>query len=412
MSKYRLLVKQLYKEKVKAPSFIWAIVLYVVIIAAVMFWQDIKEAIFGNDAIEVVIVNETEMDVKPLFESNKDVKYTFSDESQESVEKEVVEGNYEAAVMIADQDQQLTTEIATFEPLSLNNQMSLSSQLQHAGQLYQVQQLNLSEEEANKILQSQTVITLKNLDEESRSNKSEDEKAAGVGASFLVGFLIYSFILSFLSMITTDVASEKGSRVLEVMLASVKPATHFLAKLTGTFLLAITQMLLLLVILIPMLMLLDGGAKWEVVLDIVNELSLSYVFYAAIFLIVSIIIYLIIGALLGSLVSKVEESSQAMMPAMMMGILGFYVLISGLYSPDTLIVKIFSYVPFTSGMVMPLRIGATDISNSEVMISLAVLIITTVLLFALCLSFYKRSVLMYSSGGLFAKIKSVLKMTT
>ena len=70
---------------------------------------------------------------------------------------------------------------------------------------------------------------------ESAVGKSEDEKAAGIGASFLVGFLIYSFVMTFLSMITTDVASEKGSRVLEVLLASVKPSTHFMAKLTGTF---------------------------------------------------------------------------------------------------------------------------------------------------------------------------------
>lgn len=213
-------------------------------------------------------------------------------------------------------------------------------------------------------------------------------------------------------MITTDVASEKGSRVLEVMLASVKPVTHLLAKLTGTFLLAITQMVLLVALLVPLLMFIDDGSKWKVVLDIVNELSISFVIYSVIFLIVSIAIYLIIGALLGSLVSKVEESSQAMMPAMMMGIIGFYVLISGMYSPDTLLVKIFSYIPFTSGMVMPLRIGATDITTTEINISLFVLLITTIVLFMLSLSFYKRSVLMYSSGGLFTKINDIFKMTT
>ena len=55
----------------------------------------------------------------------------------------------------------------------------------------------------------------------------------------------------------------------------------------------------------------------------------------------TIILYLILGALLGSLVSKVEESSQAMMPAMMLGIIGFYVLISGMASPDTMLIKVF-----------------------------------------------------------------------
>ena len=90
---------------------------------------------------------------------------------------------------------------------------------------------------------------------------------------------------------------------------------------------------------------------------------LAYIGYAVAFLLLTIILYLILGALLGSLVSKVEESSQAMMPAMMLGIIGFYVLISGMASPDTMLIKVFSYIPFTSGMVMPLRIGATDICS-------------------------------------------------
>lgn len=412
MSKYWLLVKQLFREKVKAPSFIWSIVIYVVIIGAVMFWGDIKEMLFKEDPLQVAIINETDLDIEPLFESTNDVIFTFPQESQEKLEEDVEAGNLDASIVINDQNEQLVTEIATFKPLPMNNQITLSSLLQHAGQLYQVHKLNLSAEQAEKILQSQTTITMKNLNKESQSNKSEDEKAAGVGASFLVGFLIYSFIISFLSMITTDVASEKGSRVLEVMLASVKPATHFLAKLTGTFLLAITQILLLLTILLPLLMLIDNGSKWDVVLNVVNELSIAYVLYSFTFLVISIFLYLILGALLGSLVSKVEESAQAMMPAMLMGIIGFYVLISGLYSPDTLLVKIFSFIPFTSGMVMPLRIGATDITTLEVLISLGVLVVSTILLFILSLSFYKRSVLMYSSGGLFTKVKSVFKLTT
>ena len=412
MSKYWLLVKQLFREKVKAPSFIWSIVIYVVIIVAVMFWGDIKEMLFKEDPLQVAIINETDLDIEPLFESTNDVIFTFPQESQAKLEEDVEAGNLDASIVINDQNEQLVTEIATFKPLPMNNQITLSSLLQHAGQLYQVHKINLSAEQAEKILQSQTTITMKNLNKESQSNKSEDEKAAGVGASFLVGFLIYSFIISFLSMITTDVASEKGSRVLEVMLASVKPATHFLAKLTGTFLLAITQILLLLTILLPLLMLIDNGSKWDVVLNVVNELSIAYVLYSFTFLVISIFLYLILGALLGSLVSKVEESAQAMMPAMLMGIIGFYVLISGLYSPDTLLVKIFSFIPFTSGMVMPLRIGATDITTLEVLISLGVLVVSTILLFILSLSFYKRSVLMYSSGGLFTKVKSVFKLTT
>jgi ABC-2 type transport system permease protein len=176
--------------------------------------------------------------------------------------------------------------------------------------------------------------------------------------------------------------------------------------------LALTQIATLLIVQSLLFMLIDNGSKWDAVLDIVNELSYGFIGYAVTFLLLTIILNLIIGALLGSLVSKVEESGQAMMPAMMLGILGFYVLLSGMYSPDTLLIKIFSYIPFTSGMVMPLRIGATDISSCEPMLSMLILVGTVLLLFLISLSFYKRSVLTYSSGGVIQKIKTVLKVTT
>lgn len=411
MSKFWLLVKQLYTQKIKAKSFIISIIIYVGVISVFMFWSDIKEAFFQDEPLQVALLNETESDIETLFQSSNDIEFTFPTEEIADVEKQVVDGDFDAAIFIKDQDQSLAAEIATFEPLTFNDQQSISAQLQYAGKLYEVQQLNLTAEQAEKILQSETVISMKSLDE-SATGKSEDEKAAGIGASMLVGFLIYSFVIGFLSMITTDVASEKGSRVLEVLLASVKPSTHFMAKLTGTFLLALTQISALLLVQGILFLVIDGGSKWDTVVEIVNELSYSFIGYAVLFLLLTMLLYLIIGALLGSLVSKVEESSQAMMPAMMLGVIGFYVLLSGLYSPDTLIIKIFSYIPFTAGMVMPLRIGATDISSFEPMLSMLILIGTVILMFLLSLSFYKRSVLTYSSGGIIQKIKTVLKVTT
>ncbi|WP_313892030.1 ABC transporter permease [Psychrobacillus sp.] len=412
MSKFWLLVKQLYTQKIKAKSFILSIVMYVVIISAAMFWSDIKEALFKDEPLQIALVNETDANIEELFKSSSDLEFTFPTNATAEIEKQVVDGDFAAAIFIKDQDKSLVAEIATFEPLTFNDQLSLSSQLQYAGKLYEVQQLNLTAEQAEKILQSETVISMKNLNEESVNGKSEGEKAAGIGASMLVGFLIYSFVMTFLSMITTDVASEKGSRVLEVLLASIKPSTHFMAKLTGTFLLALTQIGSLLLVQGLLFMVIDNGSKWDAVLEIMNELSFTFIGYAVAFLLLTIMLYLIIGALLGSLVSKVEESSQAMMPAMMLGILGFYVLLSGMYSPDTILIKVFSFIPFTSGMVMPLRIGATDISSFAPMLSLLLLIGTVVLMFFVSLSFYKRSVLTYSSGGIIQKIKTVLKMTT
>lgn len=213
-------------------------------------------------------------------------------------------------------------------------------------------------------------------------------------------------------MITTEIASEKGSRAMEMLLASVKPATHFKAKIAGVLLLAMTQMGIIAIAFLLYAKFAKNGVIWDTAATIIQELSISYVMYAIVFLLLTIVLYLIVGALFGSLVSKVEEAGQVLMPAMMVTLIGFYVMLSGIGNPDTLLIKIFSYIPFTSGMVMPMRIGATDIGGMVPLLSLGILIATIVVVYLFSLSFYKRSVLTYSTGGVIQKIKTVLKVTT
>ncbi|RND01407.1 ABC transporter permease [Lysinibacillus halotolerans] len=412
MSKLSILVKQLYKEKVRGKSFILMTLLYLAIITVVMYWSDIKALFVNDEALQIALVNETPVELEPIFASNDDITFSYPTESKENLYKQLEDEKLDAVVIVSDENESIKAEIATYTPLKLNDQSTISSLIQYAGSIYGIQQLNLTAEEAEKILNSEPIITTTNINEESGNAKSEDQKQSGLWVSYGVGIVIYFFVMSFLSIITTDVASEKGSRALEMLLVSVKPGTHFQSKILGTMLVALTQFGVIFGFLFVLLRFTDGGSKWEIVQSILSDISYSYVFYVLAFLLLTVVLYLIIGALFGSLVSKVEEASQVMMPAMMITLIGFYVMISGIGNPDTILIKIFSYIPLTSGMVMPMRIGATDISTIEPIISLVLLIVTCIAAYILSLSFYKRSVLTYSTGGIIEKIKTVLKVTT
>ncbi|WP_260982817.1 ABC transporter permease [Lysinibacillus fusiformis] len=413
LSKFNLLMKQLYKSKIKSKSFILMTCLYVLVMSVAVFWSEIKELFTGDDeAQQIAIINETSADLSGIFVSNGDMAFIQDEKDLPILEKKVKDGKLDAIVTINDQGGQLQAEIATFTPLKLNDQSTLSSLLQYAGQHYAVQQLSLSPEQAAQIMAAQTTISTKNLNEESTGGKSEEEKQSGLVVSYAVGILIYFFISTFLSMITTEIASEKGSRAMEMLLVSVKPTTHFKAKIAGVLLLALTQMGILAAVFLIYAKLVKGGIVWDAAASIVKELSVGYVIYAIVFLLLTVILYLIIGALFGSLVSKVEEAGQVLMPAMIITIIGFYVMLTGMGNPDTIIIKIFSYIPLTSGMIMPMRIGATDIGGIVPLLSLGILIATIIVVYLFSLSFYKRSVLTYSSGGVIQKIKTVLKVTT
>ena len=414
MNKLGILVSQLYKQKIRSKSFILMTLLYIAIISVVMFWTEISSLFKGEDeALQIALIKETDVNLEQIFVSNEEIEFSYhTKDVKTNMYEQVKDGTLDAVIVFSDENKNLKAEIATFTPLELNNQSEISSLIQYAGKIYAIQSMNLSAQEAEQILNTEPLITSISLNEAGTEGKSEDQKQSGIWVSYLVGIVIYFFISAFLSMITTDVASEKGSRALEMLLVSVKPSTHFQSKLFGVFLLALTQFAILFGVIFALLRFTDGGAKWDMVTSLIQDLSYSYVFYVIVFLFLTIFLFLIIGALFGSLVSKVEEAGQVMMPAIMITLVGFYVMISGMANPDTLLIKIFSYIPLTSGMVMPMRIAATDLNTIEPIISLILLIVTVVAFYTLSLSFYKRSVLTYSSGGVIQKIKSVLKFTT
>lgn len=412
MNKLFILIQQVFLQKIRSKSFILLTLLYIVVISCIVFWSEIRSLFASEDYVKVAVWNDTNLAIDEIFTSTNDIEFILSSENKEELFEKVIEGELAAVVSLSEEKNQLLADIATYVPLTFNEQSTISSFIQYAGKLYGIQQLNISVEEAQKILNSEAIVTTTNLNEEVAEGKSEDEKISGILASYFVGIIIYFFVITLLSMITTDVASEKGSRTLEMLLVSVKPSTHFQSKIFGITLVAIAQFIVIFGILFILLATVKNGTKLDMILSIIKDISYSYVIFVVVFLFLTIFLYLIIGALFGSLVSKVEEASQVMTPAIMITLIGFYVMLSGLFNPDTMLIKVFSYIPLTSGMVMTLRIGATDISLIEPLVSLMILVSTVILTYWISLSFYRRSVLTYSSGGVLKKIKEVFKFTS
>lgn len=412
LNKLALLVKQLYIQKITSKSFILLTALYLVVIVVALNWSSIKAAVFSNnDEIKIALVDETNTKLEKQFPSTENLIFKVENATEREINEQVKKKTYDAALYLKDENGQLAVQLATASSLDLEVQSAINVLAENAGKIYSVQKLDLTTAQAKEIIELQTVVKQIDL-EEAVSAKSAEEKSAGIFVAYIIGFLIYLFVTSYLSMITTDIASEKGSRVLEVLMASVKPSTHLFSKLIGVFLTGMTQIIILIGGGLLITKFTAKASVLEGISDIINQLSASYFIYVAIFFILSILLFLIIGALAGSLVSKVEEASQVMMPGVFISLIGFYVLISGISNPDSMLVKVFSYIPFTSGMVMTLRMGATDVTSFSIWLSLMLLVLTVIALFIVSLTFYKRSVLTYSSGGLIQKIKSVFKFTT
>lgn len=409
MDRTLLLIKQNYLQKVKAKSFILMTLLYMAVILVAVNWTSIKDVFSGDDQVKVALVDETKQ-LGATFPEKGDVEFEATSEDRKALEKKVKDGDYDGALILTSKDKQLNAQFITYDSPSLSTQQTVETHVDTASKLYGIQQLNLSAAEAETLLNAQTVIDEVSLKKDD-SGKSSASKMIGIGVSYVMGFLIYLFVITYASMITTDIASEKGSRVLEVLMASIRPNQHLMGKIVSVFLLGFTQIVILVVTALVGLKLAKADL-WSTAADMLKDLSGAYIWIVIGFFLLTMLLYLTLGALMGSLVSKVEEAGQATMPLMMLMMAGFFSLVYGMTNPDTILVKILSFVPFTSGMLMPLRYSSTDLSLSMAIISLAILFITLVVVFMATVALYRRSVLTYSTGSIWTKFKNVWKFTT
>lgn len=408
MSKFWAFFSQIYAEKAKSKSFLFSTVIYIVVALCAVFWSDIKEAFFDRMADNVAIVNETNLNEKELFLSDNSTKFVFL-KNEKDLKQDLKDEKYVAAIKLTDNNDKLHAKITSNESLDLDLQKKLEALVDNASTPYVIDKLSLTKEQTTILIDKTPVITSEIFESD---GKTSDEKSVGQITAYICGFIIFIFVTNYLAMIISNIASEKGSRSLEMIFVNTKPETHFKAKLLGVFAVAATQAIVMLASLLIVFSIAKDGQMLEKISDIVKEVSPLYFLFVLVFLIVSVFFFLILGALFGSLVSKPDEAQQVTGPVMIMSVLSFYVMLSGLFNPDTLLIKIFSFLPFSSGMVMPMRMGATDINNIEVFLSLSILILITIILYFVTISFYKRSVLTYSSGGVIEKIKAVFKYTT
>src|SRR5699024_2131409 len=189
---------------------------------------------------------------------------------------------------------------------------------------------------------------------------------------------------TYTSITAQEIASEKGTKIMEIIFSSTTAVKYFLGKVFGV----------LLVILLQILIYLFGG--WgayifahnsDLTKDIVaqtqslitsvlkNLLSINLVY-----LLLGVVIFTILAAFSGALVAKVEDAAKAAQPVIMLNLLAFFVTFPFQNNLDSIVVKILSYVPFFSSYFMPLRIINNDAAGMEIVISLVVLVASCILL--------------------------------
>ena len=128
-----------------------------------------------------------------------------------------------------------------------------------------------------------------------------------------------------------------------------------------------------------------------------------------VFFILGYAFYAMMNAVCGASVSKIEDLNSAMMPVMMISVISFYAAyFAMLIAPaDSAIQKVVLYLPFTSSFIMPYKLLNSDVATADILISIALLLVSIVAVSAISIKLYSASVLHYGSKKL--KMKELLK---
>ena len=259
---------------------------------------------------------------------------------------------------------------------------------------------NLSQEQEKRL--SQTVDFTEKIDE-SKENKKIVQTIAAAG----LGFFLYMILITYASVTAQEVASEKGTKIMEVVFSSIQASHYFYARM----------MALLLVILTHIGIYVVGGLAAILLFKdlpilaqsgILNHLGDAFSLNTLLFVLVSLFMYVVLAAFLGSMVSRPEDSGKALSPLMILIIAGFVGVTALGAAGDNLVLKIGSFIPFISTFFMPFRAINGYASGLEAWISLAITVVFAVTATAFIGRMYASLVLQTDDLGIWKTFKRAL----
>lgn len=225
---------------------------------------------------------------------------------------------------------------------------------------------NLSQEQEKRL--AQTVQFTEKIDE-AKENKKMVQTFAAAG----LGFFLYMILITYASVTAQEVASEKGTKIMEVVFSSIRASHYFYARMIA----------LLLVILSHIGIYVVGGLgailffkdmPFLAQSGLLNHLGEAFSLNTLLFILVSLFMYVVLAAFLGSMVSRPEDAGKALSPLMILIIAGFVGVTALGAAGDNLILKIGSYIPFISTFFMPFRAINGYANGIEAWISLMITI--------------------------------------
>ncbi|MCL3849703.1 MULTISPECIES: ABC transporter permease [Parabacteroides] len=431
MNKIGLIIKREYLRRVSKKSFILLTLLTPFLFAALVFVPLWLSTIKGDEVRNIAIIDTTGKYAQ-LFENNESYHFVHSNKTLDDYRR--------------NSDKEIFAFLSITDDL-LNNPKAatLYSEKQVPVELSRLVNQTLSKQLESEKLASFNIPNLKEIIRESKINFnvqtikwSEDgqESTSSATVASVIGmvftFIIYMFIMMYGAMVMQGVMEEKTNRIIEVMISSVRPFDLMMGKIIGIGFVGLTQVFLWGIITTVLVsvggLMFSGGADMSAlqagpqmgmvdtnalasssgneIMGIINsiniaEIGISFIIY----FIGGYMLYASIFAAIGSAVDSQEDTQQFMAPVTIFMIFALYAGIYSMENPDGPLAFWCSMIPFTSPIVMMVRIPF-EIPLWEKLLSVSLLYASAIGIVWLSAKIYRVGILMY---GKKPSIKEMVK---
>jgi ABC-2 type transport system permease protein len=213
----------------------------------------------------------------------------------------------------------------------------------------------------------------------------DPDRDENAGIAFIAVLLAYGQLFGYGVWVATGVIEEKSSRVVEILLSTIRPRQLLAGKIAGIGLLGIVQLACIATFAIVLAVATGAlelpAAAVGIALVVLAWFVMGFAFYAGLF------------AVSGSLVSRMEELQNALVPINLVIFVSFFISIGALENPDSTLSVAASVLPFSSALAMPVRIALGSATAPQIALSIALLVAGTALLVPLSARLYAGAVL-------------------
>ena len=422
MSNISLIIQREFNERVRKKSFIITTILMPVLMLALMVAPALIMRFSRGETKTIAVIDDSGL-VAPKLADSEEIRFTTTDKSTDEARREF--SDLFGVLWIGSDILENPSAVKLYanSSSSLSLEESLTGQIERILEAEKLRRYNI--DNLQQILdEMKTTVTLQTF----RNDKSQEEETqaqssvVATASGYILGFVLYMFLLIYGSMVMQSVIEEKNNRVLEVMVSSVRPFDLMMGKILGIASVAVVQIVIWGVLIVgvgsfvmPQLMPAEAMAGVEAVrqgmpaaategmdpemlqaLAAVTDLGYVVKIFVCLLLFVfgGYLLYSAMFAAVGSAVDNVQDASQLQMPITLPIILALLAMIAVIKDPNSTMAFWFSIIPFTSPVVMMARIPY-GIPLWEVALSLAVLYASFVGMVWFAAKIYRVGIFMY-----------------